>query len=61
MERVPKLANTKLYVAIKVNCKVNVEHQLEQCVLVLSIHQSLLILLIIRDLYDFPIYMFIDY
>ena len=61
MDRVPKLANTSLYVAIKVNCKVDVEHQLEQCVLVLSIHQLLLILLIIRDLYDFPIYMFIDY
>ena len=47
MDYVPKLAKNNLYVAIKVNCRVKVEHLLVQCVLVLSISQLLLIFLMI--------------
>ena len=51
MDYVPKLAKNNLYVAIKGNCRVKVEHILVQCVLVLSISQLLLIFLMICDLY----------
>ena len=50
MDNVPKLAENNLYVAIKGNCRVKVEHLLVQCVLVLSISELLSIFLMICDL-----------
>ena len=47
----PKLAKNDLYVAIKENCRVKVEHLLVHRVLVLSISQLLLIFLMLCDLY----------
>ena len=41
MDYVPKLAKNSLYVEIKVNCRVKVEHLLVQCVLVLSISSTI--------------------
>ena len=47
MDYVPKLAKNNLYVAIKGNRRVKVEHLLVHCVLVLSISQLLLIFLMV--------------